>query len=105
MEINKEKLAEKITTGIGIGKFVDKPPRIANFLLGFNAAEQHYLKIIEEKQENLEAFNKANLFLMKDLQQAKDLLKSSVEFMNNVPNKKYGNNYDICSKIEEFLNK
>ena len=32
-----------------------------------------------------------------------ELLKESLEFMNKVPNKKYGDNYKICSKIGNFL--
>lgn len=37
------------------------------------------------------------------LQEAKKLLKESVDFMNLVPNRKYGDNYTICSKIDKFL--
>ena len=32
-----------------------------------------------------------------------ELLKESVYFMNKVPNKVYGDNYSICSKIDKFL--
>jgi len=39
---NREQLAEEITTGEGIGKYIDKPPRIANFLLGYDKAEELY---------------------------------------------------------------
>lgn len=38
------------------------------------------------------------------LADAKNLLKECEEFMNKVPNKKYGDNYKICSKINKFLN-
>jgi len=31
------------------------------------------------------------------------LLKESVNFMNKVPNNKYGDNYKLCSSIDEFL--
>jgi hypothetical protein len=31
------------------------------------------------------------------------LLKEAVKFMNLVPNNKYGDNYNICSKIDKFL--
>lgn len=30
-----EDLAEKITTGSGVGRFTDKPSRVANFILGY----------------------------------------------------------------------
>jgi len=32
-----------------------------------------------------------------------ELLKDAVKFMNQVPNNKYGNNYELCSKIDNFL--
>ena len=32
-----------------------------------------------------------------------DLLKNAVKFMNQVPNNKYGDNYELCSKIDNFL--
>ena len=32
-----------------------------------------------------------------------ELLKEAVHFMNFVPNNKYGNNYEICSKIDRYL--
>ena len=38
-------------------------------------------------------------------EKALKLLLESVNFMNKVPNRKYGNNYEICSKIDKFLNK
>ena len=38
-------------------------------------------------------------------EKALKLLSESVNFMNKVPNRKYGNNYEICSKIDKFLNK
>ena len=31
------------------------------------------------------------------------LLKESVSFMNKVPNNKYGDNYELCSRIDNFL--
>ena len=34
-----EQLAELITTGEGVGQHMDKPPRIANFMLGYKACE------------------------------------------------------------------
>ena len=38
-------------------------------------------------------------------EKALKLLTESISFMNKVPNKKYGNNYEICSKINKFLKK
>ena len=38
-------------------------------------------------------------------EKALKLLKKSAAFMNLVPNWKYGNNYNICSEIDKFLNK
>ena len=32
-----------------------------------------------------------------------ELLKESLNFMNQVPNNKYGGNYELCSKISKFL--
>ena len=32
-----------------------------------------------------------------------DLLKNAVKFMNQVPNNKYGDNYELCSRIDNFL--
>lgn len=32
------------------------------------------------------------------------LLKKAVEFMNLVPNNKYGDNYALCTEIDSFLN-
>lgn len=32
------------------------------------------------------------------------LLKEAVDFMNKVPNNKYGDNYKICNKITKILN-
>jgi hypothetical protein len=32
-----------------------------------------------------------------------ELLKESIRFLNEVPNGKYGDNYVLCSKIDEFL--
>ena len=32
-----------------------------------------------------------------------ELLKESVAFMNLVPNRKYGDNYELCSRIDKFL--
>ena len=34
---------------------------------------------------------------------AERLLKESLNFMNLVPNKKYGDNYELCSRINKFL--
>ena len=31
------------------------------------------------------------------------LLKESVSFMNKVPNNKYGDNYELRSRIDKFL--
>ena len=39
------------------------------------------------------------------LQDAKELLKECVIFMNKIPNNKYANHYELCSKIDEFLTK
>ena len=46
-----------------------------------------------------------NLNLLLKLNEAKNLLAKSVRFMNKVPNNKYGENYYLCSKIDEFLKK
>lgn len=47
-----ESLANEITTGEGVGKYMDKPARVANFILGFQACEQQFisnqLKQVEE---------------------------------------------------------
>jgi hypothetical protein len=32
-----------------------------------------------------------------------ELLKESLNFMNLVPNNKYGDNYELCSRINKFL--
>jgi hypothetical protein len=34
---------------------------------------------------------------------AEQLLKESLNFMNQVPNNKYGDNYELCSRINKFL--
>lgn len=34
---------------------------------------------------------------------AEQLLKESLNFMNLVPNNKYGDNYELCSRINKFL--
>lgn len=41
----KEQIAEEITTGVGIGQYTDKPPRVANFLLGWDNCETYYKNI------------------------------------------------------------
>ena len=36
-------------------------------------------------------------------EEANNLLKDAVKFMNQVPNNKYGDNYELCSRIDNFL--
>ncbi len=52
--------------------------------------KKHYLTLAEKETDE-------------KLQKAKALLKLSVEFMNKVPNKKFGDNYAICSVVDKFL--
>jgi hypothetical protein len=40
--------------------------------------------------------------IKKQLADAKSLLAESKIFLNNVPNKKYGENYALCAKIDKF---
>jgi hypothetical protein len=47
-----EQLAERITTGEGVGQFMNKPPRIANFLLGYKAAKLEKLTLKELCSQN-----------------------------------------------------
>lgn len=35
--------------------------------------------------------------------EAKDLLGEALDFMNMVPNNKYGDHYKLCTKIARFL--
>ena len=37
------------------------------------------------------------------LEKAKELLKESVEMLNLIPNRKYCENYKLCSRIDKFL--
>ena len=43
-----EALADKITTGIGVGQYMDKPPRVANFMLGFKYGQSHSNSVVTE---------------------------------------------------------
>ncbi len=40
---------------------------------------------------------------LEKIKEAKQLLKEALEFLNKVPNKKYGDNYKLTSKIDKFL--
>lgn len=41
--------------------------------------------------------------LTEELSKALSLLDKSLYFMNTVPNNKYGNNYEICNEINEYI--
>ena len=43
--------------------------------------------------------------LIKQLKEANELLAEATNFMNKVPNRTYGDNYTLCSKIDNFLQK
>ena len=57
-----EQLAERITTGEGVGQYMDKPPRIANFLLGYKAAKQEVLKKSYSEEDLKNAFDSGREF-------------------------------------------
>lgn len=57
-----------------------------------------YKEAYEKEEEKCQDF-------WEELQEAKELLLKSQKLMNLVPNKKYGNNYEICSEITKFLTK
>ena len=44
-----------------------------------------------------------NLMCPKCQEKSLEILKESIRFLNGVPNGKYGDNYVLCSKIDEFL--
>lgn len=77
---------------------------------GFKKAEQHYLKIIEDKnrdisriQERRNEIQSEAERLKKELQQAKDLLKEAKNSMLSVSKKQA--QFKCFNKIGEFLNK
>ena len=42
-------------------------------------------------------------YLIHLIEKSQFLLKESVAFMNLVPNRKYGDNYELCSRIDKFF--
>ncbi len=49
------------------------------------------------------AFSQYTVDACNNFPKAIELLKESLNFMNIIPNKVYGNNYELCGKISKFL--
>lgn len=111
---NKEKLAKKYADNscpVGDITRVGNSDIESIFIEVWNIAEEIYSKQIEEVKLNNTLFLEHNSKLIsikeeleRELLEAKSLLKEAVTFMNTIKNdRKEVNHYELCSRIDKFL--